>query len=246
MCFSVSVGKKVDYLRERFGASFPEQENFQSLYHASAFTIPSIPVICNDDPGEIRLYKWGLVPHWVKDEKYAGNIRFKTFNARAETLYEKPSFRDPIQEKRCIVIVDGFYEWRHLHGNKYPYHIRLHGAGAFALAGIWDRWVHGGTELNTFSIITTRANPLLEKIHNSKKRMPVILKREDEKTWLGGDLERASVESFLVPYDGELHSHTVSKLVSGRGVNSNVPEVQDEYVYPELEREQTTLFERKC
>ena len=84
MCFSVSVGKKVDYLRERFSAVFPEQENFQPLYHVSAFTTPSLPVICNDNTREIRLYKWGLIPYWVKDETQAESIRYKTFNARAE------------------------------------------------------------------------------------------------------------------------------------------------------------------
>jgi putative SOS response-associated peptidase YedK len=191
------------------------------------------------------MLKWGLIPFWAKDEKTADEIRMKTFNARAETVFEKASFKSPIKNKRCIVIVSGFYEWRLVKGKNYPYHIISKDENAFALAGIWESWKNKDTEekLNTFSIITTRANPLLEKIHNKKKRMPVILRKEDERTWLKGDLDVDEIKSLLEPIeDTGLEAYTVSRLISFKKENSNVPEVMKRYEYEELKTEQTKLF----
>ena len=109
------------------------------------------------------------MPFWTKDEVAAERIRTQTLNARAETIHQKPSFRASIMTKRCLVLVDGFYEWREEGKKKYPYYISLASNDAFALAGIWDRWLNNSTGevKDTFSIITTRANPLLERIHNT-------------------------------------------------------------------------------
>ena len=184
------------------------------------------------------------MPFWAKDERTADNIRMKTFNAKAETIFEKPSFRTSIKSKRCLVLVDGFYEWQHKSGNKYPYYIRLADESAFALAGIWDRWENKSTgeEERTFSIITTEANPLLAEIHNTKKRMPVILKQADEQNWLAVDLEVDDIKSLLQPYDGDdLKAHTVSRLITAMGKNKNVEEVQKPYEYKELKNTQMKL-----
>ena len=140
-------------------------------------------------------------------------------------------------KKRCLVIVDGFYEWRENEGKKYPYYIYLHNRDAFALAGIWETWVNKetGEGRNTFSIITTRANNLMEKIHNTKKRMPVILKKEVEKNWLREDLSTDEIRIFLEPYDDiEMKAHAVSRLISTKGANTNTPNVMKRYEYQEL------------
>lgn len=245
MCFNISVHLMPAYLETRFHATFKEPEKLKPIYHSSAFTTPYLPIIANTDPGHIQFFQWGLIPFWVKDEDKANKIRFNTFNAKSETVFEKPSFKVAIKNKRCLVLVDGFYEWQEVKGKKYPYYIKMANSEAFALAGIWDIWENKttGDKKNTFSIITTRANPLLEKIHNKKKRMPVILKPEDEQRWLSDELDVDGINSLLVPYDEqELEAYTVSKLISTRGQNSNVPEVMKRFEYGELKLDQMHLF----
>jgi putative SOS response-associated peptidase YedK len=192
------------------------------------------------------MLNWGLIPFWVKDLKTAEDIRLKTFNARSETIFEKPSFRTSIKNKRCLVIADGFFEWRLVKGKNYPYYIQWAEGGAFAMAGLWDEWTNKETDekLPTFSIITTKANPLLEKIHNKKKRMPAILRRGDEWRWLESDLGKEDVFSMLSPIDDSLlDAHTVSRLVSNRRTRkTNVEEVIKPHEYEELRSEQTKLF----
>ena len=178
------------------------------------------------------------MPFWTKDESAAERMRTNTLNARAETIHRKPSFRSSIMTKRCLVLVDGFYEWREEGKKKYPYLISLASNDAFALAGIWDRWLNESTGevRNTFSIITTAANPLLERIHNTRKRMPVILRRDDEKKYLEKDLGVGEIDAFLKPYDDkEMQAHTISGLISTKNANTNVPEVMSEFIYEGLD-----------
>lgn len=243
MCFTVSISKDIDYLVGRFDAVFDDPVLFEPSYYVSAFTLPRLPVIANDDPDKIRMLTWGLVPSWIKDERSAGEIRFKTFNARAESLHEKPSFRHSIRNKRCLVLADGFFEWRDFNGKKYPYYIRLTDGSAFAFAGIWDHWENGPNNIESFSIITTRANPLLEKIHNTKKRMPVILKKEDEKRWLSSDLSTDEVNSLLVPHDDkDMEAYTISRLISEKALEKNALRIIERYDYPELRVAQSRFF----
>jgi len=128
-----------------------------------------------------------------------------------------------------------------LKSKKYPYYIHLKDETAFALAGIWDTWIHTGTReaRNTFSILTTTANPLLARIHNTKKRMPVILKTEAERRWLDMNLSDEAIQSFFKPYPEEtMQAYPVSKLITTRGTNTNIPEVQKPYDYEELHHQQ--------
>ncbi|MEE9150657.1 MAG: SOS response-associated peptidase [Thermoplasmata archaeon] len=245
MCFDISYAQKSDRIEERFDAKFEEPELYQLAYHVSAFSIPDVPVITNEKINTIQFLKWGLIPFWVKDDETAKKIRMKTFNARVETLFEKPSFRQSIKNKRCLVIADGFFEWREVKGKNYPYYIRMADESAFALAGIWDIWHNKKTDekYNTFSVITTKANPLLSKIHNKKKRMPAILRRDDEMSWLSKDLGREKISSMLKPIDDSLlEAYTVSKLISYRKGNTNVPEVMEKFEYDELKFQQASLF----
>ena len=198
---------------------------------------PSLPVISNEDPEHIVFMNWGLIPFWVKDYASAIIIRDKTLNARAETILEKTCFKNSIISKRCLVLVDGFFEWRHENRKTYPYYIRLKSHSPFALAGIWDSWINreNGEQVKTFSVITTKANPLLEKIHNTKKRMPVILPREQERIWLHNELERDKIQSLLQPYNpDEMEAYPVSKLVNKLGFNTTNPDVLKQQEYPNL------------
>jgi putative SOS response-associated peptidase YedK len=173
---SISVGFKI--IEDRFGTRFIQTESFKPVYSACGFNFPSLPVITNEDNQHSVSHRWGLIPFWVKDYESAIKIRQRTLNARAETIFEKPAFRQAIISKRCLVLVDGFFEWRHENKKTYPYYIRLKNQAPFAFAGIWDSWKNPETREQIYAVITTKANPLLEKIHNTQKRMPVILARE--------------------------------------------------------------------
>lgn len=181
MCFHISLSKNRRAIEKRFDASFLDPV-FERIFHVSAFSYPRLPVISNDDPSKIELFAWGLIPFWVKDEDSALKIREQTLNAKGETVTVKPSFRHSIKVKRCLVLADGFYEWQHVKKQTFPYYIHLKDNQLFSFAGIWDAWTNKETKetLKTFSIITTQANPLLSVIHNTKKRMPVILLPADK------------------------------------------------------------------
>ncbi|MFW6375607.1 MAG: SOS response-associated peptidase [Thermoplasmatota archaeon] len=244
MCFNYSINKDSDYIQNRFDAEFEDPDQFERIYHVSAFNAPRLPVINNKSPDKIKFFQWGLIPFWVKNRDQAEDIRTKTINARAETLFEKPSFREPIRKRRCLVIMDGFFEWREVGGQNYPHYIKMKDDRAFAVAGIWDAWDENetGTVRNTYSIITTEANPLLEKIHNKKKRMPAILRRADEKKWVSTDIDKDEIESIIEPYPDEgLEAYPIKRMIT-KDVDDNVPELLEPYGYDELKIEQKKLF----
>lgn len=189
MCFHSKQTKKAIELEHRFRAKF-ENENAYTPSIFNGFQFPKTPVIANDHPDSIRLFNWGLIPSWAKDK----DIRKNTLNARIETIAEKPSFRWYVKQ-RCLVLVDGFYEWQWLDEkgkHKQKYEIGMPDESAFALAGIWSDWLdkETGELMRTYAILTTEATGLMSRIHNSKNRMPVILHPDNEQIWLaGGDLD---------------------------------------------------------
>ena len=247
MCYRYSVPGP-DLLVKRFSALFLENVPFKRQYHASSFDFPKLPVITNEHPQQIQLFTWGLIPFWVKNQKTADEIRLKTMNARAESIFEKPSFRHAAGQNHCLVLADGFFEWQEYQGKNYPYYIRLKNHEPFAMAGLWDTWVDATTseEIRTYSVITTKANPLMEQIHNKKKRMPVILPREHERDWITSSLTKQHAEALLVPYDEHLmEAFTISRLITSKQRNPNTPEVLHPFTYPELQKKtgQKNLFE---
>ena len=155
-------------------------------------TQPVLAVRAGDDGREAGFLKWGLIPKWAKDP----SIGARMINARAETVAEKTSFRAAFKRRRCLIPADGFYEWKRVGKVKQPYLITLHNERPFAFAGLWERWQGiDGAAVDSCTIITTEANDLVRGIH---ARMPVILSRDAEETWLFGssvDAQRA-----LVPY----------------------------------------------
>ena len=158
-------------------------------------------------PETLTFDEWGFVPHWM--DEFEGSYR--PINARAETIDEKPMFRDAFGERHCLVVADGFYEWQGDRGGKQPYRIALEDDQLFAMAGIWDTWENNGATRTSVAIVTTDANERLESIHD---RMPVVLEREDEARWL----EPTAVDdakSLLDPYDGEdLRAYPISTAVN--------------------------------
>lgn len=168
--------------------------------------------ILRDGTSHLDLLRWGLIPSWAKDEAI-GN---KMINARAETLAEKPSFRRLLRSKRCLVVADGFYEWRQEAGSKAktPMYITLKSGLPFAFAGLWDLW-HSpdGQQIRSCTIITTRPNELVASIHD---RMPVILSADTREQWLDTTLaDEHALSSLLIPYPAvEMTARAVSRLVN--------------------------------
>jgi putative SOS response-associated peptidase YedK len=206
MCGRFSFSPLAKIIEDRFDVKV-DNTRYKPRYNSA----PSqdLAVISNLNPGELSFYRWGLIPFWAKD-KSIGN---KMINAKAETIAEKPSFKNSLKHKRCIVLSDGFYEWKTLNKKeKIPYRITLKNGGLFAMAGIWDSWKdEEGKLINSFAIITTTANKLMENIHS---RMPVILEQKEEKDWLT-ETSPELLLSLLKPFpEKEMTAFPVSKLVN--------------------------------
>ncbi len=183
MCFQTELSLTYTQLENRFNAMFREGAEYKPGKF-SGFSHPRTPVIANRDAGTIEMMQWGLIPPWAQDTE----IKKYTLNARLETLRSKPSFRDSVN-RRCLVPASAFYEWQWLDpkGNKkQKYTLTLPGGETFGLAGLWNTWTDRdtGEVLDTYTVITTEANELMSRIHNSKKRMPVLIDREHETDWL--------------------------------------------------------------
>ena len=142
--------------------------------------------------------RWGLIPSWAGDPA----MGMKLINARAETVAEKPSFRKPFRERRCLVLADGYYEWKRKDSRKQPYHIRLSSERPFAFAGLWDRWTGAdGKTIDSCAILTTTPNERLASIHD---RMPVILPPAAYEPWLDPGLrDTMHLAPFLTPYPAD-------------------------------------------
>jgi len=180
------------------------------------------------------MFRWGLIPSWIRDKASADKFSLSTFNARGETVWEKPAFKKSIQSGRCLVSAHGFFEYHTSPELKTPWYIRLKDNDIFAFAGIYDIWINNetGETFNTYSILTTTANPLMEKIHNIKKRMPVILPKNMEESWLNKVSSRDLLNSLLKPYpEDKLEAHTVSKRISEKNLDVSDPSIIEKYDY---------------
>lgn len=186
MCFHSQQSKSATELQHRFKAKFRKPESYQAGVY-NGFNHPYTPVIANEDMAHIELYQWGLIPTWAKDTRFQKN----TLNARVESISEKASFKD-IEHHRCLVLADAFFEWQWLDAGgkrKKKYTLQMPDGEAFAFAGLWSTWIDPiqGQTRHTYTILTTEANALMSEIHNSKKRMPLILESGYEMQWLQGN-----------------------------------------------------------
>jgi putative SOS response-associated peptidase YedK len=185
MCFHSKQSKSAQELKHRFKAKFENEALFQPNVY-NGFQFPKTPVITNKQKDIIKFFQWGLIPFWAKDD----SIKKNTLNARIETINEKPAFRNSVNN-RCLILADGFFEWQWLDEKgkqKQKYILTLPNEEAFAFAGLFNEWTdkQTGEIINTYTILTTEANELMSKIHNTKKRMPVIVSADNEQAWLQG------------------------------------------------------------
>ena len=203
----------------RFGASYRDLKTVWNLHGDFSFRTryniaPSqeVPVIIrNDERNEAKLMKWGLVPSWAPEPSMGQRM----INARSETLLEKPSFKQAVQKRRCLVPANGFYEWVREGKRKIPMWIQLKTRQPFAFPGLWDCWIdqENGKKLYSFTIITTRANALVSRIHD---RMPVMYRRDMGRQWLEESIRDDLVLSLITQpvLSEELEAYEVSTLVN--------------------------------
>jgi putative SOS response-associated peptidase YedK len=234
MCFSVNVNLVKEELENRYGATLIDPDKYRPSYYYHAFSLPEMPAVCSGMSDKIQLLKWGLIPSWVKTIDDANKIRYKTFNARSESIDNKISFSSSFRSKRCIIPVKGFYEWQHIGKEKIPWYIYHSENEVLSLAGLFDEWTESrtGEVFSTFSIITTEANDMMAEIHNSAKRMPAILDKAAETGWLNLSTSPEDALGLLKPCPPEiLKAHTISALVNDKTSSRNTPEVILPYKY---------------
>jgi putative SOS response-associated peptidase YedK len=205
MCGRYTIVITMDELMRHYMIEVPTNR-----YHTPRYNVAPgqmvMAVISDGEKNRLGELKWGLIPSWAKDEK----IGYKMINARAESVTEKPPYRDSFQRRRCVIPADGFYEWRQ--SDKQPFRITLQNEQIFSMAGLYDTWIApDGTKISSCAIITTEPNELMVDIHD---RMPVILSREDEQKWLDKRQTVEDLKKMLKPFPvSDMIANPVSKIV---------------------------------
>jgi putative SOS response-associated peptidase YedK len=214
MCGRFTLSKSPTAIEKEFSVEIsPQIEPQYNIYPTQM--VGTILHNIEKNERQFRKLRWGLIPSWAKDI----NIGSKMINARAESVAEKPSFRAAFKRRRCLIIVDGFYEWQMQGNKKQPYYIRMEDGRPFAFAGLWEHWESpGGEKIYSCTIVTTEPNELMKSIH---ERMPVIIAPEDYHIWLdtqGQDSE--SIKQLLRPYSAkEMIAYPVGSLVNNPRYN---------------------------
>lgn len=210
MCGRYSQTRPIEDLVEQFRIDLVLQ---QPAPRFNVAPTQDVPVVRLDDEGRraLDLLRWGLVPAWAKDLS-VGN---RMINARAETVFEKPAFRSAFKKRRCLVVADGFYEWKRLDESgkkKQPYRMTWHDGRPFAFAGLWEQWKGPDGPVRTCTILTTTANAMMRQVHD---RMPVILDGEEATArWLSPDSGPEELMPLLQPLpDDRLAAYPVSARV---------------------------------
>jgi putative SOS response-associated peptidase YedK len=211
MCGRFAQATDPAKLAKQFGAEMTREFPAPG-YNVAPTALAAVVRIPRTGAGRVlEALKWGLIPSWARDPAIGAQMA----NARAETAAEKPSFRSAFRKQRCLVPVDGFYEWKKTPSAKHPYYFTLKNGEPFALAGLWEVWKpkEGGEPVETFTILTTGPNPLMAEVHD---RMPVILAPGEYDSWLDPALQdRSKIQALLKSYPAEeMESRAVSTYVN--------------------------------
>ncbi len=206
MCGRYTLTVNIKTVSEVFGVA----PTLETTPRYNVAPTQEVITIVRNGTDHLAQLRWGLIPSWAKDEA----IGSRMINARAETLAEKASFKRLLSSKRCLVIADGFYEWKQENGSKTPMYITMKSGEPFAFAGLWDNWKSpDGQQIRSCTIITTQPNEVVASIHN---RMPAILVPDARELWLDTNLHDAdALLHWLAPYPSEqMTARAVSRLVN--------------------------------
>jgi putative SOS response-associated peptidase YedK len=210
MCGRYALHSSPEVIALQFG--LPSTPSWPPRYNIAPTSLAPVVRIAAKGGREMAIARWGLIPSWAKDM----TIGAKMNNARAETVAEKPAFRAAFRRRRCLIPVDGWYEWKEEGGRKQPYYIYLREQGLAGVAGLWEEWISpDGSPIETYAVVTTDANADAARIHD---RMPVIVPPAQQSLWLEGEVKEAS--RLLVPLEpGKLLFHKVDRRMSAARVD---------------------------
>jgi putative SOS response-associated peptidase YedK len=213
MCGRFEIHSAIEIIAKLFGIG-----EWDVDYKPSYNVAPTHDIIIAINKGKRQLTKsrWGFVPPWAKDISEG----YKMINARAETVAERPSFKKAFQKQRCLVLADGFFEWKKEGKNKKPYLVRLKSGQPFAMAGLYNKWISpNGEEICTNTIITTESNDLVRPIHN---RMPAILPQDKYADWLSNEIvEPSKLLELLKPFPSDnLEMYEVTSKINSPAFNA--------------------------
>lgn len=240
MCGRYTITMTYEQLVVRY--FIEEANNSFYLPRYNVAPMQTVPAIISDGRvNRIGPLRWGLVPSWANEESMAS----RAINAKAETLLERPSFRNLIYKKRCIIPADSFYEWRTIgRGKKQPIRFMRRDQAIFSMAGLYDQWIRpsDGVKISTFTIITTTPNAMVAEVHD---RMPVILQQEDELRWLDrSNTDTQALLSLLRPFPAqEMMSYPVASLVGSVSQDSPACIERVPPIAPKEEPVQISWFE---
>ena len=204
MCGRYTITKSIEEICNTFAVE-PNNELFSPTYNIAPNQ--KSPIITNQNQNQLSFMHWGLVPFWAKNKK----ISNKLINSRVETISEKPSFKYAIDKRRCLVISDGYYEWKNNDKGKIPYRITTKDEKLFLMAGIWELWAPGNNPYYSFSILTKQANEQISNIHH---RMPAIITNEQRNTWLNEIDTYKAISMIKESSNIEMKYYEVSKAVN--------------------------------
>lgn len=239
MCFYYSITKKsINTLVKGKIIKEGQLSLFDEHYIVNGFEHPRMPVITDDNPQEIQYFQWGFMPTRVNSmEEAIGFLnRYNTLNAKAEDIANSKLYRGSFLNRRCLVLCSGFFEWRQVKKEKIPYFITLQDDQMFVFAGIWNVTTdNNGNTVNSYSILTIEANEIMAQIHNTKKRMPLILSPEDANQWLNAALSAEEVSNLIKPLSSDqFKAHTIRKFMPANTRNINSSEIIAYYHYPHV------------
>ena len=252
MCGRYIQVQSVETIEKRFNVKVPSGVELTPRFNIAPGQLA--PVITGDNPKEVQLFQFGLTPFWAKKQMYLFNARSEGDKNKendpayqgAKDIIAKPAFRKPIRSRRCLVIADAFIEGPAKERLSKPYVVYLKNhQGPFAFAGIWDTWIHKETEetIHSFSIITTVANNLIQKIGHH--RSPIILPRRTEQKWLNPNTALTDITQLLKPYPGdEMNAYPIApEIKNPRAEGRHLVEPVGERLVPEYERNLKTELE---
>lgn len=240
MCYSITLRKEKTEIERVTQRTFRVPLAFQPYYHLNGFTNGNLFIVKMDQPDTIVPAMWGLVPSFGMKDVPAFQKKYNTLNAKSETIFTSNTFKHSIHDKRCLILADGFHEPHQVKGVSYPYFCHYFDDSLFCFAGLYTE-----LEEDSYSctILTMQANEQFEKIHNSKKRQPLVLDASLERDWLDTDLPDPALKNLIRTgfTTKPIQAYPVSRDLYKRGVNTNSTIAIKELRYPELD-EQGSLF----
>jgi putative SOS response-associated peptidase YedK len=243
MCYSTALRKQKEQiekeLRHQLPAKFNPSIDFEPYFHLNGFTHGNLQIIKMDDQSTIHSAQWGLVPDWATHNPKEFRKKSNTLNARSESIYEKASYKESAENKRCLILADGFFEPHHENGKAIPYFCyqptETNPEGnLFLFAGLYNELDENNF---TATILTTQANPFFEEVHNKGKRMPLILDKHYFEDWLDDGTSDQEINEIMAMgfTKNKFKAHPVHSDFYKRGIDTNQP-----YIIEEVQR--NTLF----